>query len=71
MKKQPLPHILEWYLAGHKLVNLRPYKGQRIYPITVQLINGIQVRSNPARTTNYSFDDPHWALASEHPEIFI
>ena len=71
MKKQPIPHILEWYLAGHKLVNLHPRRNANRPPITVQLINGTQVRSNPARTTNYSFDDPHWALASEHPEIFV
>ena len=61
---------LFYYHLGFKLINLQPRK-HNSYPVTVQKINGKQVRSNIARTKPYSFDSPYWDLASRHPEQFV
>ena len=63
---------LIYYHLGFMLVNTRPSGDrQRIFPITVQKVNGRQKRSNPNRTTDYSLDDPYWDLAFKHPELFV
>ena len=60
------------YHLGFKLVNTRPkVRGQRTYPITVQKVNGKQKRSNRNRLKDYSLDDPYWAPAYKHPELFL
>lgn len=61
-----------YYHLGFKLINTRPRaKRQRTFPITVQKINGKQVRSNPFREHDYSLDDPYWDLADNYPEYFL
>ena len=63
---------LIYYYLGIKLVNTRPKQSrQRIWPITVQKINGKQARSNIYRDHDYSLDDPYWEPAYKYPEYFL
>ena len=56
-----------WLYLGFTLFNRS--RGKRI--VTVKLVKGKQIRSNPRRLTDYSMDDHGWAKTTDFPELFI